>query len=196
MDAYGDYLKIAIRVQGNFDRPINFLMKVEKENNLPEFLKRLIEGWVYDLKLLKKQKVFSKVGIPEARRLIDYGKKRMIFARDRIGLVPYTTASAILHRLVDQENMSKVLLSETYYLLGVTESLIARSFWVSQSKSFFETSIRVAPHSAFAPKAYALLEEQAYLEFTGSSGMNVPDELKSWLTELRELINRKGKKKS
>jgi hypothetical protein len=127
LDAFGDYLKIAIRVKGDLKRPLVTLDKVRSEDKLPEFLVRLTAAWQEDLKLLEKQKIFNKIEISEANRLIEYGKKRMIFARDRIGVVPYTAASAILHRVVDQKDLDSKKISEAYYLLGVSESLISQS---------------------------------------------------------------------
>jgi hypothetical protein len=81
-------------------------------------------------------------------------------------------------------------LAEAYYWLGVIESRVGRTFWLSQTEYFLEAAIRLAPSSPFAQRAYELLEEFVVSGYTGSSGVNVPADAKARLQELHELIDR------
>ena len=51
------------------------------------------------------------------------------------------------------------VITEACYLLGVIESRIGRSFWLSQTEFYLEQAILLAPDRAFANDAYELLEE-------------------------------------
>jgi hypothetical protein len=103
---------------------------------------------------------------------------------------PYTAASSVLHRFVAAHPQDGRELAEAYYWLGVIESRVGRTFWLSQTEYFLEAAIRLAPSSPFAHKAYDLLEEFVVSGYTGSSGVNVPADEKARLQELRELIDR------
>jgi hypothetical protein len=70
----------------------------------------------------------------------------------------------------------------------LTEGRIGRDFWVSQAHQYLESAIRLAPKQAFAKHAYALLEEDIVLSYSGSSGINVPEDVVEHLTQLRQLI--------
>ena len=64
--------------------------------------------------------------------------------------------------------------AEAYYLLGVAESYISRSHWISETEFFLETAIRTNPQSKTARKAYVVLEEYIVLGYSGSSGTHTP----------------------
>ena len=57
-------------------------------------------------------------------------------------------------------------LAEAYYLLGVAESFISRTLWMSETEFFLETAIRLAPKSVSARQAYAFLEEYVLIRYT------------------------------
>jgi hypothetical protein len=87
-------------------------------------------------------------------------------------------------------------MAEAYYLMGVTESLLGHSFWVSRQDFYLESAIRIAPGSSFSSKAYALLEDSLVSGFTGSSGTNLPDDVTELLSELKTMIDNAKKEKS
>lgn len=75
-------------------------------------------------------------------------------------------------------------------MLGITESLIGRSTWLSQTDYYYEASIRSAPKSKIAAKAMDALEQQVLMEYSGSGGTNIPDDIQANLDELRGLIRK------
>jgi hypothetical protein len=78
-------------------------------------------------------------------------------------------------------------LAEAYYLLGLAESHLARDTWASETPSYLEAAIRLAPQGRYAARAYALLEEEIVLGYTGSGGTRIPDDVEARLRELRDL---------
>jgi hypothetical protein len=102
-------------------------------------------------------------------------------------LVRYDVASGALLRYVASVPDGDRRAAEAYYWLGVIESRVGRSFWLSQTEPYLEAAIRLAPGDPLAGKAYALLEEFVVGSYTGSSGQHVPPDVKTWLAELARL---------
>ena len=109
---------------------------------------------------------------------------------DRAGFVDFVVASGLLNRhLLDKKNRADDI-ARSYYLLGITESLIGRSTWLSQTDYYFEAAIRAAPKSNSAKKAFNALEQQIIMQNSGSAGMNIPDDIQENLEELRKMVRR------
>lgn len=203
MDGFVDYLKICIRVKQDLNRPVPVLEAMRKRPDLPKFAAMQIDQWIDSLKRLAKRNDKAGSELQVARKLISDAQRASEFRMDRGRLVDYIYASRLLNSYVHRKDPGMSAtgqgqglktaqndLAEAYYLLGVTESMIGRSYWLSQTEFYLETAVRTAPHSRYAEKAYALLEEQVVVEFSGSSGTNVPDDMQKTLEDLRRLMKR------
>ena len=102
---------------------------------------------------------------------------------------PFIAASGALHRYVAAQTQADRDLGEAYYLLGVIESHIGRTFWASQTESFLEAAIRVGPGEPYAEQAFELLEEFVVAGYPGSGGEHVPPDVRKRRADLRELID-------
>ena len=81
-----------------------------------------------------------------------------------------------------------------YYLLGVTEAYISHSAWISETEYFLETTIRQNPRSPFARKAFSFLEDYTLMTYSGTSGLNLPEDVREHLEELRTLVGKTSDK--
>jgi tetratricopeptide (TPR) repeat protein len=184
-----DYLIVSIRVKGDLLRPLPTLQKFARRPDLWRNLRLDVERWIADLTQLAGRHL-AKADLATAKRLMEEARGMINFPADRSALVHYVVASGMLHRYVEahagDESRS---LAEAYYYLGLVESRIGRDYWVSQSGAFLESSIRLAPHETFAEQAYALLEEEIILGYSGSAGIHVPEDLERNLAELKQLID-------
>jgi len=108
---------------------------------------------------------------------------------ERDALVDYLDASALLYRGLADARISRSEQADAYYLLGVIETRIGRSFWLSQAEAYLETAIRLAPGKPVARDAYALLEEFLVAGYTGSGGEHVPADVRQKLDTLRRLAD-------
>ncbi|MDP3938208.1 MAG: hypothetical protein Q8R92_08720, partial [Deltaproteobacteria bacterium] len=187
MGTFEDYLKITIRVQTDYTRAIAALGQFAKRPDVHPYLEANIQSWIEALDELGSAPLKGDE-FGRGKKLIKRGQLRNRFPADRRGLVYFVAASGLLHRHVDQNAEKGRALAEPYYLLGVAESYIGNSFWVSETEFFLETSIRIAPDAPIAGQAYEFLEEFTIQEFTGSSGVDLPDDVRMQLKELRELI--------
>ena len=123
-----------------------------------------------------------------ARALIERGRDEGAYPSDRRGLVEFLAASRILNRVVAVRRSASPELAEAYYLLGVVEARIGQDFWSSPADFYLELAVRMAPTTESGRRAYALLEEEILLGFTGSGGEHLPDEERARLDDLKALV--------
>jgi hypothetical protein len=183
---FEDYLKLIIRVRQNFPQAITVLEQFLRRSDVPPYLRDRVTSWVAALKELQAQGATDEE-LSRARALMTAGQLRNRFPADQQGLVHFAVASSLLHRYIDARPTEQKSLAEAYYLLGVAESYISRSSWISETAFFLETAIRLAPASPIAAQAYDVLNTYILTEYTGSSGLHLPAELQEHLDELRRL---------
>lgn len=183
-----DYLKVAANAKGDLSRPLKLLEQISAKPGISVTTKERLDQWVNETKRIIAAKDLEKRDLLTARRLINEAHDKMDFPRDKDGLIGYLTAAAILNRYVHDHKDRGEDVAEAYFLLGITESLLGRSFWISREEFNFESAIRLAPGAPFARKAYALLEESYTFGFSGSGGTVLPDDVKALLIELRRIV--------
>jgi hypothetical protein len=179
-----DYLEVCVRVKGDFERPARALEAFAKRKDLRPGLRDDVNHWIADLRELRARGPIE--GLPAGRRLVEEAEASEQGARAL--LVRYEAASGTLHRFVASLPERDPRAAEAYYWLGVIESRIGRSFWLSQTEPYLEAAIRLAPGDPVAQKAYDLLEEFTISGYSGSSGDHVPEDVQAWLDELSGLI--------
>lgn len=178
-----DYLELSIRVHRDLQRPARSLARFAERDDLAPPLRAQLLSWRRSLEQLSMAAAWP-ADVEDAERLID-DASRVGEARD--ALVHYMLASAALHARLEQP-MRAEQRARAYYLLGVVESRIGRSFWLSQAEAFLETAIRLAPGRPVASKAYALLEE-ALIAGYASREFELPPDLQVRLDALRRIAS-------
>ena len=193
-----EYLKLSIRVSQNTDRPLATLATISKSKFLPVHLDRQLKVWSSDLAFYKKSSPFGKTApLTVAQKIIEKAQGIMEYPKDKDGYIHFLVASALLEEAVDAEESSttKGKTAEAYYLLGITETLVGNSFWVSEVEFYLETAIRMAPRETFALKAFDLLKTEIVYNYSGSSGHHIPDDVAQNLRQLEKLLqNSQGQK--
>jgi hypothetical protein len=182
-----DYLTLCVRVKGDVKRPVPVLQKFATRKDVWTQLREDVGQWVSDLEGLS-QKELDSDDVATARTLIQRGRGEGAYLADRRGLIQYLAASRILNRVVAVRRDAGPDVAEAYYLLGAVETRIGQSFWESPADFYLEMAIRLAPGTESGRRAYAMLEEETVLGFTGSGGEHLPDEERARLDELRGLI--------
>jgi hypothetical protein len=188
-----DYLTLCVRVKGDVKRPVPVLQKFAARKDVWTQLREDVGQWEKDLAALTAKELDSD-DLATARALIERGRAEGVYAADRKGLVDYVAASRILNRVVAVRRDASPNVAEAYYLLGAVEARIGQSFWESPADFYLEMAIRLAPGTESGRRAYAMLEEETVLGFTGSGGEHLPDEERARLDELRGLIEGAAKK--
>ena len=187
MGLFEDYLRIAIRVRNDFPRAIQTLQTFQQRPDVPQYLSHLLGVWIESLSALQVEPDRGSE-LTRARSLIQQGQNRNRFMIDRQGTPHFALASGLLHRFVNAANRPKPQLAEAYYLLGVAESYMPRTSWISETDFYLETAVRLAPESPVGRRAFLFLEESLTMGYTGSSGLHLPSDIQQRLDELRGLI--------
>jgi tetratricopeptide (TPR) repeat protein len=182
-----DYLTICVRVKGEPGRAVPVLRKFAARPDTWVQLREDVTQWGHDLEQLTPQQLQSEE-VALARALMKRGRDEGDYPADRRGLIQYLAASRILNRVVAVRREASPELAEAYYLLGAVEAQIGQDFWSSSADFYLEMAIRMAPGTESGRRAYALLEEQTLLGFTGSGGEHLPDEERARLAELKALV--------
>jgi tetratricopeptide (TPR) repeat protein len=182
-----NYLELCLRVQGDPGRAIANLERLASRPDLPSRSQSHVVAWIEALRSLGDARDGG--AIERARELV-----KPVLEDSRVSgnseLVRLIAASGLLHRYVVATDDPPERVGEAYYLLGVIDSRIGRSFWASQTEFFLETAIRMGPTQRYAGAAFALLEEFLVSGYTGSSGTHVPPDVVQRLEELDELMKR------
>jgi hypothetical protein len=190
LDLTGDfesYLELCLRVQEDPQRAITHLEKLVARTDLPPRLRPQLATWIETLSALRDED--HSPPLERARQLIR-DDSDSLRPSDASKLVSLIAASGVLHRYVASASASASQLGEAYYLLGVIESRIGRSLWAYQTEHLLETSIRMGPTEPYADTAFDLLEEFLISGYTGSSGTNVPADVRQRLDDLHQLMAR------
>ena len=191
MDALSDYLKVAIRVKNEPKRALDTLKVLGNRVDLPKFMKREVAAWISSLTKLAPEVTKKGNELKRAAKLIQSARSTMEYPLDRTGLIDYIVASGMLNNFLNAEKRTPEQSSEAYYLLGLTETLIGRSTWLTQTDYYLEAAIRSAPKSKHAKLAFDALEQQILLEYSGSGGTFIPEDIEANLKELRHLVQGK-----
>lgn len=183
-----DYLVVAIRVKGDYERPGPLLEKVAAREDAWTQLRLDIEGWRAALPELAEVAARAP-SVATARELIAQGNRLDAFPGDMSSRLHLVVASAVLENYIDAHAERDAALSEAYYLLGVVEARIGRNYWVTRAPFLLAESIRIAPQEPTAEQAYALLERELLRSYEGSEHEELPAEDRQHLDSLQELMH-------
>jgi tetratricopeptide (TPR) repeat protein len=194
MDVMGwlaDYLTVCVRVRGDEQRALETLRRIQARDDVADWLKRDLAAWIRALESLRAPEGGTEPdgsALARARKLIQQAEKLREVPADHTGLVHDLVASSLLYRYTESRPRQGRDVAEAYYWLGVAESRIDRSYWLSQADLYLETAIRMAPAEPFAADALALLRQRTTEGYTGSAGTHVPADVQAKLDELQALV--------
>lgn len=181
------YLRIAIGALSDTKRPVAVFEALVRRDDMPKNVKHDATQWIEDLGNLELDALKGKE-LDTAREMIEHAKVETGSRSDRAHLVDFVASITLLHRFLKTGPTDALQLAETYYLLGVAESYVSRSYWISETDFLLEKAIRQAPQSEIAKKAYAFLVDYTKSGYKVAPARSVPPELQANLDELRGLI--------
>jgi hypothetical protein len=183
-----DYLELMLRVRDDPTGARRALDAFAKRKDLSQALRGEVQHWRESLAVLAERGPVRDP-LETARAQVARVEVRRPDLDERDALVDYLDASALLYRGLADARISRSEQADAYYLLGVIETRIGRSFWLSQAEAYLETAIRLAPGQPVARDAYALLEEFLVAGYTGSGGEHVPPDVRQKLDTLRRIAD-------
>jgi hypothetical protein len=180
------YLLLALRVRHDAERADKGLAALQGRSDLSASLAENLPTWRSALRELAPA-LREPPSLGRARELLARGRALREFPTDARDLAYTVSASSVLFRLLEQTQLRGEERAEALYLLGQTEAYTRRSFELSDAAAYLEQAVRAAPHTPTARRAFAQLERDLLLGYTGSSGENVPADVQALLRELRSL---------
>jgi hypothetical protein len=185
--AWEKYIRLCVGVFDNTARPIAALQKFVQRPDVSASQKKLVSGWIDQL---RKLDLDSAVGheLEVSRRMLKHAEDNIRFASDRSQMVDYIAVATILNRFLATNPKGNLAVAEAFYILGVAEARIQRSYWISETGILLAQAIREAPKSEIAKKAYAFLEEYTISSHLATTSRDVSPELKANLEDLRKLM--------
>ena len=189
-----DYLVLSVRVLGDTERPLPILRAWAAADGLPAYMKQDVQAWLGTLEELRAaplpKTATKEEQLARAREMVKRAQGARGAASGQQELVTWIGATALLHEVVDGEQGKSPEMAEAWYLLGLAESRIGHSHWLSQPEYYLETAVRTAPGSVFARDALAHLEWHVAVQYTGSGGEHLPPEVQAQLESLRALVEK------
>jgi hypothetical protein len=180
-----NYLRVSIGSMNDTKRPAAALGALAKRPDMPVSLKANVQVWLQSLESLKLN-VPKGEELAVARAMVSTARERTTAASDRSRLVDFVGAITLLHRYLRDGGHTNMEVAECYYLLGVAESYVSHSDWISETDYLLEKSIRTAPKSGVAKQALAFLEEYHRSGYVIPAREN-PANMQANIEELRKL---------
>jgi len=187
LDPLTEFLVVAIRVGGDYERPISTLQAFAQRGDLWPSLREDVEAWIAALDSLRTRSAGTE-SVADARAMIEEGEALDEYGDGQGSLLHLVVASSILERFIANHSEADAELGEAYYLRGRLETRIGHNYWVTTAPFFLEESIRIAPSEDYAADALSVLERELFAAYEGSDIEELPDEEAAHISELRVLI--------
>jgi hypothetical protein len=184
-DVFENYFRVSLGPMNDTKRPAETLKRFAQRSDMPVSLKANVRAWIQSLESLK-------LGAPDgeeiaaARRMVADAQAGTTARSDRSRMVDFAGAITLVHRYLREGAHGDAEVAEAYYLLGVSESYVSRSDWLSETDYLLEKSIRTAPKSDVAKMALAFLEDYHRSGYVVPA-REVPAEMQTNIEELRKL---------
>jgi hypothetical protein len=186
-------LAIVVRVKNDPKETSSLLAKIEAHPTLPEATKRAVRVWkksVRDWSKEPAQPLRTTADLmKKAETLIAAAQKNQEFPLDHSQDILYFRASSLLHDLLASPDRSAETTAKTLYWAGMaSEATRDMNFWTLH-ETYYEQCIRTQPHSKQAELCFKRLKESITIGYSGSSGTQIPPDVKRRLDSLE---NRAG----
>jgi hypothetical protein len=190
-------IAILVRVKEAPELALGWLNSLVSDPQTPEAFRIDAQSWTRSLKNWKQELARSaqkKGAAPSSeqdlwKQIVSLQKKaraEQAYPADRSADIDWMRTASLLTRFF-KEYPKSAHLAEALHLQGVTEEALRSNETWALSENFYTACIRFSPHSATSRKCYRSLEEKVLLGWTGSAGVDIPDDIQGRLTELRKL---------
>jgi hypothetical protein len=172
-----ELLSLEIRERKSGDRLTGILTETESKTGLPRYLRSDIRQWLEDLRRWTREK---KPPNPEALLRQAFMHAEGPWDRkNEIGIL--RAISGLYDRLGKQSGIRE---ADLQFQLGRAFEALSPKLQETLHERFYESCIRLSPHTPRSEECYLRLERSVILGFTGSFGTRLPEQEKKRLLEL------------
>ncbi len=190
-EAIKQLLVITLKVQNSPDKARDRLQDIVGKKNLPEFLKKEIDGYLVQLETLRKspmQEIRDEAGLDKF--VADYLEKASANKAENAAELDLRllAASGLLQHYLNKHHSSPDA-PKIFYWLAMAERPQSQGLFYNLADVYLKECIRRAPKHPYAKKCYERYEDEVAFGYTGSSGTSIPEEDKKELDALKKLVN-------
>lgn len=178
-------LIINARFRHDSKRTQQFLHTLSQSKNIPFFIKRNLPFWENSTKEWSR-KPRPTVTIKSAQQIITRADLAQKNSRSDGGTIDYLRAGSLLHQFLakTQEPSAK---AEALFQLGMIYENIGEIGAWSMNEDYYELCIRTQPHTDIAKKCFERFKQSTISGYSGTGGLNIPDDAQKRLVELRAI---------
>lgn len=172
------YLVLTVRLNPKPEQASDTFENILEMKTLPYYLAKKVEAWKKSLDMWSTEKRKLNPTLKVAKDMVRKARGSQSYEKDHVADVEFIRATGMLHGLLQAKN-TPTDKAQIYYMLGeVYEVLDELGYW-GLHETYYESCIRVTPHSQVASRCFQRLQESIYLGYSGSGGVHIPpDELK------------------
>lgn len=183
-------LAVTVKYLKDSKRALSIIEKLKKARGIPYYLKQNSLGWEAAIQDWMKEPPASDntaEGIlKRVRTWIGKGQQLQVGMVDRGGDIYFLRALSELHLLLVSK-LSAEQRGEALFLTGLSFEATKDNEMINLHENYYESCIRKVPHSVWAKKCYKRYEESVYFGYTGSSGVQLPQDVAKKIRTLRSL---------
>ena len=188
IDALRKWLIIYVRVTPDPRAALTELTKLRSSVHLSRFEDDEVASWIDSLRRWQEESPLKVDLLAKAENLIRQGLGMNDVLYGRKGTVELLRATSLLHDILDRRDPSQSSKrSRVLYLLGLAYSELPFFFINELPDLFLEQCIRDFPGSDDAKRSFALYKEIVSVQYTGSGGTRLPDDVLAEFKELHDL---------
>jgi hypothetical protein len=180
------------RVKDDAAGGAEYFSKIGKRSDLPNYLQKELSVWAGEFKRWSQEKKENETKLTEtqlltqAKRLLKQDDFSLVGQVDKSFHVRRLRASALLHRALESGSKSPAK-GEALYYLGQIYHRVSSHFFFRFGEMYLKACVQEYPKTSVARDCYGALEQAVREGYTGSGGVDVPDDEEIELIKLRRL---------
>lgn len=178
-------LIINTRFKSNPKLTLQFLKQLEQNKTIPFFIKRNLPYWKSSLNEWAKNSKLN-ANLKSAQTIMTRADSAQKASRSEGGTIDYLRASHLLHHFLAKAQAPSAKADALYQLGMIYENIGEIGAW-SMNEDYYELCIRTQPHSEIAKKCFERFKESTIAGFSGTGGLNIPEDVQKRMSELRAI---------
>lgn len=173
----------------NFESPektLELFKLFEGQKRVPFGLQSTVRDWRADVGAWQKESKVQGMRASQVSSFVKRGDQKVRSSGPRSGDIFYLRAISLGHKLLAVEN-SVIVKAQLLLDIGNSYAALRNYNTLNLQENYFESCIRVLPNSKVAGACFAKLSDSIEQGYTGSSGTNIPDNIKAQLAALKKL---------
>lgn len=178
-------LIINVRYRNDVKQSQQFIQLLAQNKNTPPFIKHQLPFWQRSIKEWSR-KTQPPVNLTTAKQMVQRGDSSQKASRGEGGTIEYLRAAGLLHQFLSNSQTPNIKAEALMQLGSIYENVGEIGAW-SMNEDYYELCIRTSPHTDIAKKCFEKFKASTISGFSGTSGVNIPEDVQKRMTELQTI---------